>query len=95
MYYITGATNVGSVRVYFDKTLQTNRPKSNYMNKDKFLGNNISMKKGDLLGEFRMGSTIVLIFEAPPNFQFSLSSGQKLRMGQGIGCIGNSQKAKS
>lgn len=37
-----------------------------------------------------MGSTIVLIFEAPPNFNFSLTFGQKLKMGEGIGCVAKS-----
>lgn len=34
-----------------------------------------------------MGSTIVLIFEAPPDFNFTLELGQKLKMGEGIGCV--------
>lgn len=87
-FNISGATNVGSLRVYFDKALQTNKPKTIKICKDKFLGNNISLKKGDPLGEFRMGSTIVLIFEAPANFQFSIRTGQRVKMGQGIGCVG-------
>lgn len=41
----------------------------------------------DPVGEFRMGSTIVLLFEAPPNFEFNLVAGQKVRMGEGIGCV--------
>ncbi|XP_025829030.1 phosphatidylserine decarboxylase proenzyme, mitochondrial isoform X2 [Agrilus planipennis] len=85
-----GATNVGSVRVYFDKTLQTNRPKYRqpFINKDdKCLGTSINLNKGDLVGEFRMGSTIVLVFEAPDSFEFKLTPFQRVRVGEGIGCI--------
>lgn len=87
MIYFPGATNVGSIRVYFDKSLHTNRPKNKYQCKDKCLGSSVMLKKGDPFGEFRMGSTIVLIFEAPNNFQFNFKIGQKLKMGQGIGCV--------
>lgn len=82
-----GATNVGTVKVYFDKSLQTNKPKTTYISKDKFLGSNIFLHKGDPVGEFRMGSTIVLIFEAPQDFNFSLSVGQCIKMGQRLGSL--------
>lgn len=89
-YAAVGATNVGSVKVYFDKHLQTNKTKANISCKDKCLGSGLSLKKGDPIGEFRMGSTIVLIFEAPPTFQFSISPGERVKMGQGIGFVGQS-----
>lgn len=74
--------------------MHTNRPKSQYINRDKCLGSNLSLEKGDPIGEFRMGSTIVLIFEAPPEFQFSLKLGQKLKMGEGIGCVSSVEYVK-
>lgn len=84
--FLLGATNVGSVRIYCDKTLQTNhRKKKSPLIDDKFLGNAITLQKGDPFGEFRMGSTIVLVFEAPPNFRFSLMPGQKIKMGEALG----------
>jgi len=44
------------------------------------------VKKGDYFGEFNLGSTIVLIFEAPENFRFSFNkSGDVVRMGKSIG----------
>lgn len=77
---------MGSVKIYFDQTLETNhRKKKSPTKDDKFLGSGISLKKGDPFGEFRMGSTIVLVFEAPPNFHFSLVPGQKIKMGQSLG----------
>lgn len=40
------------------------------------------VKKGELFGEFRMGSTIVLLFEAPKDFSFSLAPGQSIKVGE-------------
>lgn len=73
---LSGATNVGSVQIYMDEKLKTNqwvglevgthRCKEYdelVLPSDAFLG------KGELLGQFNMGSTIVLIFEAPRDFK--------------------------
>ncbi|KAJ8984876.1 hypothetical protein NQ317_002716 [Molorchus minor] len=51
------------------------------------LGNSVDLKKGDLMGEFRMGSTIVLIFEAPVHFQFHIFPGDQVKMGQRLGSV--------
>uniref|UniRef100_A0A8C4NBW2 Phosphatidylserine decarboxylase proenzyme, mitochondrial n=1 Tax=Eptatretus burgeri TaxID=7764 RepID=A0A8C4NBW2_EPTBU len=45
----------------------------------------IELKKGEDLGEFNLGSTIVVIFEAPKDFTFSLDRGQKVRFGEALG----------
>ncbi|WP_024955582.1 phosphatidylserine decarboxylase [Sulfurospirillum arcachonense] len=55
-----GALNVGKMQFVFDETIQTNAKSSTqkpYMYKDLWL------KKGDELGRFEMGSTIVMFFE--------------------------------
>ncbi|CAH0552621.1 unnamed protein product [Brassicogethes aeneus] len=87
-YTAVGATNVGTVKVYFDKQLHTNIKRKTMQFKDICLGNSINLKRGDPVGEFRMGSTIVLIFEAPSNFNFSVNAGQHVKMGQSLGCSG-------
>jgi len=81
-----GATNVGSVKIGFDPNLVTNTRKWEL---DTFhqevWEDSVKMKKGDYFGEFNLGSTIVLIFEAPENFNFSFNkSGDFVRMGKAI-----------
>ena len=45
----------------------------------------VDVKKGEYFGEFNLGSTIVLIFEAPEDFKFNLGGeGSKVRVGQAI-----------
>jgi len=46
------------------------------------LKDEISFEKGDNFGEFNLGSTIVLIFEAPQNIEFNVKTGQKIKYGQ-------------
>ncbi|KAG5327543.1 PISD decarboxylase, partial [Pseudoatta argentina] len=84
-YAAVGATNVGSIRVYCDKELATNTvhwPESAHWKEASL--DNIHIAKGELFGEFRFGSTIVLLFEAPRDFQFSLQIGQTIKVGQAL-----------
>lgn len=82
-YAAIGATNVGSIRVYCDEELATNKARwqeDTYWKDVSF--DNARMTKGELFGEFRLGSTIVLLFEAPRDFQFCLQIGQSIKFGQ-------------
>lgn len=45
------------------------------------------LAKGQEVGGFKLGSTVVLVFEAPPNFKFNLTPGQKIQMGQSLGAF--------
>lgn len=55
-----------------------------YFDKD-FRENPIHVEKGEMFGEFNLGSTVVLIFEAPENFKFNVNNDQKVRMGEPMG----------
>ncbi|XP_042365712.1 phosphatidylserine decarboxylase proenzyme, mitochondrial isoform X1 [Plectropomus leopardus] len=47
----------------------------------------VALQRGVAVGEFNLGSTIVLLFEAPRDFSFSLQSGQRIRVGEGLGSL--------
>lgn len=92
-----GATNVGSVKVYFDEELKTNEKKwtnSNFYDKH-FQSKLIELSRGEDFGEFNLGSTIVLVFEAPKDTKLCVDIGQKVRMGQALFRIPNSYVGKA
>lgn len=45
------------------------------------------MARGDQVGAFRLGSSIVLVFEAPSSFSFSVKDGDRVCCGKSIGKI--------
>ncbi|XP_023287546.1 phosphatidylserine decarboxylase proenzyme, mitochondrial isoform X2 [Orussus abietinus] len=83
-YTAVGATNVGSIRVYSDEALTTNTRKWKKGKHSDDLYLDYKVGKGELFGEFRMGSTVVLLFEAPKDFQFCVKPGQSIKVGQAL-----------
>lgn len=91
-----GATNVGSIKIAFDRDLKTNtlnrdKPENGfveatYRNSSRLLGGH-PLKAGEEMGGFSLGSTIVLVFEAPSNLQFTVEEGQKVVVGQSLASI--------
>ncbi|KAF8502872.1 phosphatidylserine decarboxylase-domain-containing protein [Russula emetica] len=91
-----GATNVGSIKINFDQALRTNvrgRPpppgtytEAVYSAASPVL-NGQPLRPGQEMGGFCLGSTIVLVFEAPSNFEFGVHAGQKVRVGQKLGDV--------
>ncbi|CCE63709.1 hypothetical protein TPHA_0F02280 [Tetrapisispora phaffii CBS 4417] len=92
-----GATNVGSITINFDKELVTNSKinkkskepicyESNYSNASKILAG-IPLVKGEDMGGFKLGSTVVICFEAPRTFSYNVQEGDTVKMGQSLGSI--------
>lgn len=42
----------------------------------------VTVDKGEKLGCFNLGSTVVLLFEAPKDFHFQVEPGSKVSLGQ-------------
>ena len=83
-----GATNVGSIKVEIDDDLKTNL--KGKFKKDKHVDEQCfnyvqsakDIQKGAYFGEFNLGSSIVLIMEAPLDFTFDVQNGEKVFVGQ-------------
>ncbi|KAI4940823.1 hypothetical protein J4E91_011204 [Alternaria rosae] len=97
-YTPVGATNVGSIKINFDRELRTNSlttdtaadraaeeaaargqpysgfAEASYTSASRVLGG-YSLKRGEEMGGFQLGSTIVLVFEAPKGLRPSLDEG--------------------
>ncbi|KAL3129025.1 putative phosphatidylserine decarboxylase [Cryptosporidium hominis] len=107
MYIVAVAAHgVSDIKLFCVPNLKTNQRGSNlnYLRKGKtgqFIEysdfknckNQGKYLKGDELGLFNLGSTIVLIFQAPENFKFDVDRGIKLKLGQIIGKVLDSQSS--
>lgn len=92
-----GATNVGSVKVYSDPTLTTNNPGyiSSVPHRDAFFPAHKKLVRGVPFGEFNLGSTIVLIFEAPTNLNCSVKPGDRVKYGQSLFSLAQKHSTQS
>jgi phosphatidylserine decarboxylase len=104
-----GATNVGSIKINFDKELRTNSlttdtaadraaekalakgeayvgfAEATYRGASRLLGG-YSLKRGEEMGGFQLGSSVVMVFEAPRNrWKWHVEKGQRIQMGQKMG----------
>ncbi len=80
-----GALNVGKMAFTFDKTIQTNAKASL---QQCYLYDDLFIAKGDELGHFEMGSTIVMLFEKD-SINLELEGISHVKFGQPIGGIKN------
>ncbi|WLF77746.1 phosphatidylserine decarboxylase 1 [Lodderomyces elongisporus] len=55
-----------------------------YTNASRILGG-YPLTKGQDIGGFKLGSTVVLVFEAPDNYEFDIEVGEKVKVGQSLG----------
>ncbi|CAE6441199.1 hypothetical protein ACGC1H_003681 [Rhizoctonia solani] len=90
-----GATNVGSIVINFDKDLRTNlrkRPppgafvEAHYTQASALLRGQ-PLARGHEMGGFKLGSTVVMVFEAPRDFRFTVKPGEKVKVGQAFGDV--------
>ncbi|KAH7406829.1 phosphatidylserine decarboxylase-domain-containing protein [Phaeosphaeria sp. MPI-PUGE-AT-0046c] len=125
-YTPVGATNVGSIKINFDRELRTNSlttdtaadraaeeaaargepysgfAEASYTSASRVLGGH-SLKRGEEMGGFQLGSTIVLVFEAPKGirpsldegyagyrqggFKWNIEQGSKVKVGEALGAV--------
>ncbi|XWW96690.1 hypothetical protein V2A60_004667 [Cordyceps javanica] len=123
-YVPVGATNVGSIRVNFDRELRTNSLTTDTAadvaadeaarRGEPYLGfaeatyeaaspvlHGHALRRGEEMGGFQLGSTVVLIFEAPTTatgggegteekntgWEWKVDKGQTIKMGQALGRV--------
>ncbi|KAK0635707.1 phosphatidylserine decarboxylase-domain-containing protein [Bombardia bombarda] len=120
-YVPVGATNVGSIKINFDRELRTNSlttdtaadraadeaarkgepylgyAEATYESSSAVLQGH-ALRRGEEMGGFQLGSTIVLVFEAPASghdesdsahngWSWSVEKGQKIKVGQALGHV--------
>lgn len=124
-YVPVGATNVGSIKVNFDRELRTNslttdtaadraaeeaaargEPYSGFSEATYDMASPVlqghALRRGEEMGGFQLGSTIVLVFEAPSGkedeqgqirggWHWKVEKGQKVKMGQALGWVEEEQ----
>ncbi|KAF3448312.1 hypothetical protein FNV43_RR09025 [Rhamnella rubrinervis] len=94
-----GATNIGSIELLIEPELRTNQPRKKLLQAEppeerlyEPEGVGMMLKKGDEVAAFNMGSTVVLVFQAPvvnkdssSEFKFCIRRGDKIRVGEALG----------
>lgn len=87
-YVPVGATNVGSIDLSsFDSSLASNAGADTIgeLHTRHYEGAGVKIPRGGEIGFFRMGSTVVLIFEANAGFSFAVKPGDKVKLGSQLG----------
>ncbi|MDH5716783.1 MAG: archaetidylserine decarboxylase [Spirochaetia bacterium] len=85
-----GATSVGRIKVKYDDTISTNKWRR--LPKEHFYDKAIHISKGDELGRFEMGSTIILLIEKGTAEFLDIEERQKLLYGQPIALFNDPRK---
>jgi phosphatidylserine decarboxylase len=85
---MVGATNVGKITVSFDAEIATNRAGQSQKPVEKIYDRPIQVKRGDELGIFNMGSTVVMIYS--PGMiknlpKVSAQNGLNVKLGESCG----------
>ncbi|HIE34792.1 MAG TPA: hypothetical protein EYP79_01155 [Campylobacterales bacterium] len=76
---LVGALNVGQINLVFEKRIESNKKRELSI----FEYENLWIKKGELLGFFKMGSTVITLFEKD-SVELEVNANQKIKFGQRI-----------
>ncbi len=80
---LVGAINVAAIETVWDGLITP--PKGKTISDKSFRAEDISLDKGEEMGRFNMGSTVILVFaEGAPNLSSSLMEDQGLRLGEAL-----------
>lgn len=81
-----GATGVGSIHIDIDPDLNTNQSGGEVGKEyeEKVFEEPFEIKKGEEFGHFSFGSTIVLLFEAPVEYEIKMEAMSRVKVGQGL-----------
>ncbi|KAJ0395184.1 hypothetical protein ATCC90586_001945 [Pythium insidiosum] len=83
-----GATNVGSIALTHEPDFRSNTKEQDALvgqRLQKTYPSPIASARSDEIAQFKLGSTVVLVFEAPEDFKFTVAPGEKLTLGKSIG----------
>lgn len=89
-YTAVSAYNVGNIKIVDDNELATNTLRTQLS----YLGGELNTRKykiprnietGEEIGQFKMGSSIVMIFEHKKDFKWFIKHGDQVKVGQKIG----------
>lgn len=98
-YAAVAAYNVADIAIHADKGLQTNRLRTipfpmggdtfvRTYNQDKISGKGgFLLSRGEDVGTFKLGSTIVMCFEVPQDWEFTVPVGSKVILNQILGGV--------
>lgn len=84
------AFGVGNIVLNFDDKLKTNRMRDVTVHcggdvSSKLYPRGVELEAGTEMGAFRMGSSVVLVLEAPNTFEWNVNVGDRVRVGEKLG----------
>lgn len=82
---LVGAMNVAAIETVWDGLVTP--PQQSAMSSKDYTDQNIQLAKGEEMGRFNMGSTIIVLLENPSAWRVDMQAGDAVRMGQFLGQI--------
>ncbi len=79
-----GATNVGSIGLEYENDFRTNLDACKPQEKIRKFNSEIQVKKGDRLGTFYLGSTVIVVSEKKVSYMSDIYPHMKVKYGQSI-----------